>query len=258
MRSLLHPGHSGPQTPHASNHPYSPAQHAPRRAGKAARLLLAGLLLFLLVFAVRPIAYQMAEASDPVIAAAGDIACDPSISTFHNGNGSSTSCREKYTSNLLVGTGLTAVLALGDTQYECGGYDAFLKSYDPSWGRVLSMTHPALGNHEYLTSGGTDCASGAAGYFDYFGSSAGSPGKGYYSFDIGAWHIIALNSNCSKVGGCGSGSPQYNWLKSDLAAHSNLCTLAFWHHPLFSSGGSPARRSKRSGRCSTPTTPMSC
>jgi hypothetical protein len=204
-----------------------------------ARLLAAGLLLFLLVFAIRPTAYRVVEASDPVIAAAGDIACDPSISTFRGGNGSSTSCHEKYTSNLLVNTGLTAVLPLGDTQYECGGYDAFLQSYGPTWGRVLSISHPAAGNHEYLTSGGTDCSttSNASGYFQYFGANAGTPGKGYYSFNIGAWHIIALNSNCSKVGGCGSGSPQYNWLKADLANHSNLCTLAYWHHPLFSSGG---------------------
>jgi acid phosphatase type 7 len=179
-------------------------------------------------------------ASDPVIAAAGDIACDPTNSSFNNGNGTSGSCRPKYTSDLLVNAGLAAVLALGDNQYYCGGYQAFLQSYDLSWGRVKSITRPAVGNHEYLTSGGTDCTSansGAAGYFNYFGSAAGNPSQGYYSFDVGTWHLIAINSNCSSAGGCSSSSPQGQWLAADLAAHPNFCTLAYWHIPLFSSGG---------------------
>jgi len=179
-------------------------------------------------------------ASDPVIAAAGDIACDPTNSSFNSGNGSSGSCRPKYTSDLLVNAGLAAVLPLGDNQYYCGGYQAYVQSYNLSWGRVKSITRPVVGNHEYLTSGGTDCNSGnsgAAGYFNYFGSAAGNPGQGYYSYDIGAWHLIALNSNCSSAGGCGSSSPQGLWLASDLAAHTNFCTLAYWHIPLYSSGG---------------------
>jgi hypothetical protein len=132
------------------------------------------------------------------------------------------------------------VLALGDLQYACGGHDAFLNSYDPSWGRVKPITFPAIGNHEYDTSGGTDCDAGgrAAGYFDYFGPSAGDPAKGYYSFDIGDWHIIALNSNtgCTIVA-CNTGSTQEQWLKADLAAHPSRCTLAYWHAPRFSSAG---------------------
>jgi hypothetical protein len=76
----------------------------------------------------------------------------------------------------------------------------------------------------------------AAGYFSYFGSAAGDPARGYYSFDLGTWHIVALNSNCAYVGGCHAGSPQEQWLRADLAAHPAKCTLAFWHHPLFSSG----------------------
>jgi hypothetical protein len=179
-------------------------------------------------------------AADPVIAAAGDIACDPSSSSFNGGNGTSGSCRQKYTSDILVNGGFAAVLALGDIQYYCGGYQAFLQSYDLSWGRVKSITRPAVGNHEYLTSGGTDCTSanaGAAGYFKYYGSAAGDPSQGYYSYNIGAWHLIALNSNCSSAGGCGSTSPQGLWLKADLAANQNLCTLAYWHIPVFSSGG---------------------
>ena len=186
-------------------------------------------------------------ASDPVIAAAGDIACDPTNSSFNGGNGSSSSCRQKYTSDLLVNAGLAAVLPLGDNQYYCGGYQAFLQSYDLSWGRVKSITRPVVGNHEYLTSGGTDCTSanaGAAGYFNYFGSAAGNPGQGYYSYDIGTWHLIALNSNCGDAGGCSSSTPQGQWLAADLAAHPNFCTLAYWHIPLFSSGGRASSNTK--------------
>jgi chitodextrinase len=185
-------------------------------------------------------AVETAAAGDPVVAAAGDIACDPSNSNFNGGNGSSNSCRQKYVSDLLVNSGLSAVLLLGDNQYYCGGYTAHLQSYDLSWGRVKSITRPAPGNHEYLTSGGTDCNSanaGAAGYFKYFGSLAGDPAKGYYSFDIGAWHIIVLNSHCSRAGGCSSSTPQGQWLRNELKTHTNVCTMAYWHVPLFSSGG---------------------
>src|SRR5512138_1165565 len=186
-------------------------------------------------------------AGDPVIAAAGDIACDPAESGFHNGNGTVTTCRQKYTSNLLVNAGLSKVLALGDNQYFCGGYTAFQKSYDMSWGRVKSITRPVVGNHEYLTGGGTGCSStnNAAGYFKYFGSAAGSATKGYYSYNVGAWHLIALNSSCSEVGGCGATSPQGKWLASDLAAHPTACTLAYWHIPLFSSSTSLKSTSTR-------------
>jgi acid phosphatase type 7 len=189
-------------------------------------------------------------ASDPVIAAAGDIACDPANSKFGGGNGVPTdpgACHQKYTSDLLVDAGLAAVLPLGDIQYYCGGYQAFLQSYDLSWGRVKDITHPVVGNHEYLTSGGTDCTSanaGAAGYFNYFGTAAGNQGQGYYSYDIGTWHLIALNSNCEDAGGCSPSSPQGQWLESDLNAHSNFCTLAYWHIPLFSSGGYTAENSQ--------------
>ncbi len=191
-----------------------------------------------------------AAAGDPVIAAAGDIACDPANSAFNNGLGNPNGCRQKYTSDLLVNlanAGLAGVLDLGDNQYYCGGYQAYLQAYDPSWGRLKSITHPSVGNHEYLTSGGTDCSitnEGATGYFQYFGAAAGTLGQGYYSFDIGTWHIIALNTNCGNVGGCGSTSPQYKWLQADLASHTNFCTLAFWHIPLYSSGGRANANSK--------------
>jgi hypothetical protein len=101
---------------------------------------------------------------------------------------------------------------------------------------VKSITRPVPGNHDYLDKGGEGCSTKAAGYFEYFGSKAGDPTKGYYSYNIGAWHLVALNSNCSAVDGCGSTSPQGKWLAADLAAHRTSCTLAYWHSPLFSSG----------------------
>jgi 3',5'-cyclic AMP phosphodiesterase CpdA len=101
--------------------------------------------------------------------------------------------------------------------------------YDPYWGTFKNRTMPVPGNHDYLTAG-------AAGYFGYYGSVAGDPSKGYYSFNIGSWHIIAINSNCSQIGGCGPNNPQSQWLASDLAANPAKCTLAYWHHPFYSSG----------------------
>jgi len=154
------------------------------------------------------------------------------------GLGTTTACRQQSTSDLLINQGFAAVLALGDNQYECGGLNAFLQAYDPAWGRVKDITHPVPGNHEYQRSGGTDCdaAGGASGYFGYFGAAAGEAGKGYYSYDVGTWHLIALNSQCAAVGGCASGSPEEQWLRADLATHSNACTLVYWHHPRFTSG----------------------
>jgi hypothetical protein len=174
---------------------------------------------------------------DPTIMAAGDMACDPTTSSFNGGLGTATSCHQKYTSDQVVNQGLAAVLVLGDNQYECSGYQAILGSYDPTWGRVKSITRPVPGNHEYHTTGGMDCdpTGSAAGYFTYFGAAAGDPAKGYYSFDVGTWHLVALNSNCSIVS-CAAGSAQESWLRADLAANPRTCTLAYWHHPKFTSG----------------------
>jgi acid phosphatase type 7 len=175
----------------------------------------------------------------PVIVAAGDIACDPATPEFNAGLGTTNACRQLATSDLFMGGSISAVLPLGDAQYECGGPAAWQQSYAPSWGRLKAITRPVPGNHEYQTSGATDCSAenaGAAGYFGYFGALAGEPGKGYYSYDVGAWHLVALNSNCGRIGGCGAGSAQEQWLRQDLAASTARCTLAYWHHPLFSSG----------------------
>jgi acid phosphatase type 7 len=174
-------------------------------------------------------------AADSVVAAAGDIACDPLSSSFNGGLGSSNSCHQKATSDLLVGRDLAGVLPLGDLQYEAAALTGFQQSYDLSWGRLRGITYPVAGNHEYQTAA-------AAGYFDYFNGAgnatgpAGDRSKGYYSYDLGSWHLIALNSNCSRVGGCGAGSPQEQWLRQDLASSPADCTLAYWHHPLFASG----------------------
>lgn len=164
----------------------------------------------------------------PTIAAAGDIACDPESPAFNRGEGHGLECRQKATSDLLS-TGYVGVLALGDLQYEDGSYAGFLDSYDATWGRVKAITAPVPGNHEYRTAE-------AKGYYRYFGVVAGVRARGYYSFDLGGWHVIALNSNCRAVGGCDAGSAQEQWLRADLAASQVACTLAYWHHPRFSSG----------------------
>jgi hypothetical protein len=198
-----------------------------RRA--AARVALA-LLLPLVATAAGGAAPRVVERSiSPIIAAAGDIACDPSDGAFNGGRGTASACRQLASSKLLVTGRYSAVLTLGDNQYEDGSYGKYLASYARSWGRVKRITRPAPGNHEYETSA-------ASGYFRYFGRAAGPPGRGYYSFDVGAWHLVSLDSNCAEVGGCARGSPQERWLRRDLAAHRARCTLAYWHHPRFSSG----------------------
>jgi hypothetical protein len=171
-----------------------------------------------------PTPTAVGSGGDVTIAAAGDIACAPgSVVT-------PITCHQKQTSDLLVGGNYAAVLAVGDTQYNAGLLTEFQNVYDPSWGRVKSVTDPTMGNHEYNTFG-------AQGYFSYFGSAAGNPSQGYYSFNTGAWHIISLNSNCAQItGGCDAGGPQEQWLRSDLAAHPNTCTIAYFHHPRWSSG----------------------
>lgn len=175
-----------------------------------------------------------ALSKDPVIMAAGDIACDPAEISYNQGIGSpkvgaSGYCQQKFTADIVRDLHAKAVLALGDLQYVDGRLDAFQQSYATTWGLFRNLTHPVVGNHEYNTPS-------AAGYFDYFGAAAGTRGQGYYSFDVGTWHLIALNSNCTPAGGCGAGSPQEQWLRADLAAHPAVCTLAFWHHPFFKSG----------------------
>lgn len=185
------------------------------------------------VIALLGLGSAAAQAADPVIAAAGDIACGPS-----GGGG----CRQMATSDLLVGQGLSAVLTLGDNQYECATADEMAFGYDPSWGRVKNITKPVPGNHEYKNIATIPTCDGtASGYFAYFATvaalpaAATDPSMGYYSYDIGGWHFIALNTgeNCAKVS-CANGSAQVNWLKADLAANNAVCTVAYFHYPRFS------------------------
>jgi hypothetical protein len=121
------------------------------------------------------------------------------------------------------------VAALGDLALSDGTAEEFVDCYDKTWGAFKSRTRPAPGNHEFHSAGGTP-------YFDYFGAAAGDPKRGYYSYDLGAWHIIALNGECKDVGGCQAGSSEEQWLRQDLQSHSAACTLAYWHEPRFSSG----------------------
>jgi len=120
------------------------------------------------------------------------------------------------------------VMALGDLAYPNGTPEDF-KCYDRTWGRVKDRTRPAVGNHEFHSAGATY-------YFRYFGVAAGDPRTGYYSYDLGSWHVVVLNSECREVGGCQAGSPQEKWLREDLAKHNAACTVAYLHKPRFSSG----------------------
>ncbi|MBP9112693.1 MAG: metallophosphoesterase [Polyangiaceae bacterium] len=122
------------------------------------------------------------------------------------------------------------VFTLGDNAYGVGSDKEFTTCYDPFWGRHKARTKPVPGNHDYDTKN-------ASGYYKYFGAAAGDPTKGYYSYDVGTWHVIALNSNCGEIDGCDAQSPQVAWLKADLAANAaKPCTAALWHHPRYTVG----------------------
>jgi acid phosphatase type 7 len=151
----------------------------------------------------------------PVVAAAGDIA--------------DCASEEDDATAKLLGDINGTIITLGDNAYEDGTSEEFADCYGPTWGRFKDRTRPSSGNHDYQTAG-------AKGYFGYFGESAGERGEGYYSYDLGRWHLVALNSNCQDIGGCGVNSPQGRWLRHDLADNQSRCTLAYFHHPLFSSG----------------------
>ncbi len=169
-----------------------------------------------------PPARAAAGVPAPLLVAAGDIACHPGQPR------TVASCHQAATAALAGRLHPTAVAVLGDTQYDRGQLTEYLGSFAHSWGHLKARIHPATGNHEYATPG-------AAGYYSYFGAAAGPRGRGYYSYELGAWHVVVLNSNCSVVS-CAATSAQVRWLRADLAAHPRRCTLAYWHHPRFSSG----------------------
>jgi len=163
--------------------------------------------------AAAPVTVAAPQPAPVVLVGAGDIA-------------SCTNPNDSATAKIVDGIPGTVFVA-GDNAYPNGSASDYANCYAPTWGRFKSRTRPAPGNHEYNTTG-------AAGYFGYFGSAAGDPAKGYYSYDLGAWHIVVINS----VIGRGVGSPQEQWLRTDLAANQTKCTLAYWHYPRFSSGSS--------------------
>jgi hypothetical protein len=156
--------------------------------------------------------------SSPILLAAGDIAAC----------GETT--QDEPTAQILDSIPDGIVALLGDNVYSAGSPSEYTNCYEPTWGRHKARTRPSPGNHDYTTAG-------AAGYYGYFGAAVGDPSQGWYSYDVGDWHVIALNSNCYYVGGCDAGSAQEQWLRADLAAHPTSCTLAYWHHPRFNSSG---------------------
>jgi hypothetical protein len=180
-------------------------------------------------------AHSTPAGADPVAYAVGDIVCDPVDPAYNGGNGTADRCRHKATLRLLTQP-YDAVLALGDLQYDAGSLANFQNVYALTWGTVKPVTRPVIGNHE-----GTTATTGA-GYCVYFGAAAHcnasrrQGGAAFYSFDLGAWHVVVVNSNCAAASGCGPRSKQYKWLAADLAMHPRACTLAAWHHPRWSSG----------------------
>jgi hypothetical protein len=190
---------------------------ARRRRRRFAPVVLVVLLGGLLALGCAP--ERPPRPPQEVIVAAGDIA-------------DCTREGDEATARLVGSIDGTTVLTLGDNAYPDGTAQDFEECYEPTWGRFKGRTKPTPGNHEYYTEG-------AEGYFDYFGKAAGDPEKGYYSYDLGSWHIAALNSNCGEGEvRCGPGSAQVQWLEEDLAANADeeRCTLAYMHHPRFSSG----------------------
>jgi calcineurin-like phosphoesterase family protein len=175
-----------------------------------------------LAVAIASAALAQPAPAAPTLVAAGDIACPPGQAS------TSVTCRQRDTGALAARLAPAVVAPLGDNQYPAGSRAAYARSFGPAWGRLKARIRPAAGNHEYLTAG-------AAGYFGYFGPSAAPPG-GWYSYDLGSWHVVVLNTNCAFVG-CGPGSAQETWLRADLASHPVACTLAYFHHPRFTSAG---------------------
>jgi hypothetical protein len=170
----------------------------------------------------------------PRIAAAGDIACPPSHRAFNRGVGTESKCQQRETARLLYHSWLDAILPIGDLVEPDPTLRNFRGVYASTWGRLKGRTYPAIGNHEYGLHN-------ARGYFDYFngvGRNTGRAGprrRGWYSYDLGRWHLIALNGNCGHIR-CGNRSRQVVWLRRNLRKHPNRCVLAYWHQPLFSSG----------------------
>jgi len=183
------------------------------------KLLLPALLLAAIGVLCWPDGKSKSQTTDVVLIGAGDIA---------DGFGFSLS-GAFATAALLDASPTAIVFADGDHAYGHATDNDFARSYDPTWGRAKLRTVPVIRRHNYDSLN-------AAEYFNYFGPAVGDPTKGYYSINLGAWHIVSLNSLCTYVsGGCGVGSPEETWLVNDLASHTQACTLALFHEPLYTS-----------------------
>ncbi|MEO8273201.1 MAG: metallophosphoesterase [Chloroflexota bacterium] len=167
-----------------------------------------------------------APTAPPTVAPTGAL---PNILVGAGDIASCSSSGDEATANLIEAIG-GSIFTLGDNVYSNGTSQEFTDCYGPTWGRtsIKSRTRPTAGNHDYNTSGAT-------GYYGYFGAAAGDPTKGYYAYDLGAWRVYVLNSNCGVIS-CAQGSAQEQWLRGDLVANARACVVAMWHHPRFSSG----------------------
>lgn len=169
------------------------------------------------------------------VAAVGAVACASHDPRFADGAGTPATtdpddlggwCRQAEVGALVTAAAPDALLGLGDYVYEEPRGADYRNVYDPAFGGLRGDTWPAIGNQEYKVHE-------ANTFHDYF---AGVPDEGWYSYSLGQWHAVVLNSNCDIAGGCDEGSPQYQWLAADLAAHPDQCVIAYWHHPRWSTG----------------------
>ncbi|MEV6601503.1 metallophosphoesterase [Actinoplanes sp. NPDC051346] len=195
-----------------------------RRRGTSATLAVLVVLALVLGWLLS----RCSTAPDTIrVVTVGDMACDPDDPDF--ATGANDHCKHKETSDLAVALNPEVFLGLGDYQYELPAAEAYRSVYGPAYGRLLNRTVPVIGNQEYKVQD-------ANTFTAYFGDRF-KDAKGYWSQDIGRWHLVVINSNCSAVaGGCGKGSPQQSWLESDLAANDRACVIAAWHHPRWSNG----------------------
>ncbi|HEX8695643.1 MAG TPA: metallophosphoesterase [Longimicrobium sp.] len=166
----------------------------------------------------------------PLTACGGDRGAGPRTSVVAAGDIASCWWRADEATARLLDRIDGVVLAVGDLAYQNGTPQQFARCYGPTWGRHRDRTRPVPGNHEYRTDG--------EGYWTYFGDRAGQRGKGWYSFEVDGWHVVALNSEEPME----EGSEQLEWLRRDLRAHPTRCALAYMHHPAFSSGKHGAAR----------------
>lgn len=163
------------------------------------------------------------------VIAVGDMACAPNDPLYNDGKGEHDACKAKVVSDAALRVRAHSLWGLGDYQYEVPSAAAYTTAYEPTWGRLRAITRPALGNQEFKVHQ-------ANTFYDFFGERAG-PRTGYYSYDLGDWHVVVLNTNCSEVtGGCGPESPQVAWLRQDLADTDARCVAAYGHHPRWSNG----------------------